>query len=114
MVQRGPESLGAERLQQVIERVNLEGPQGVLVVSRHEDHGRHPVRPERIRQLEPGHARHLDVEEEQIRRGVAEGRDGLRAIRVFAHHLDVLLLAEERQDARPRHRLIVDDDRADF
>ena len=61
-------SLRIDRLQQVIERAHLEGPQRVLIVRGDEDDHRHLLRPDRLQHLEPVGARHLDVQEDEIRR----------------------------------------------
>ena len=110
----GLEPWAAERLQQVIERVDLEGLQRILVVGGHEDDGGHAVGSERLADGEPVHRRHLNVEEDEIGRIAPDGLEGLGAVRALPDHLDVRLLAEQRHEARAGHRLIVDDEGPDF
>src|SRR5208283_4722805 len=55
-----------DRLQQIIDVMHLEGFQGVLVVSRREDHRRLVWKP--VQQFEAGHAGHLNIEEESVDR----------------------------------------------
>ena len=64
-LERRGEPLVRERLQQVVDRVDLERPQGELVVRRDED-DRHAAA-EQLEHLEAVELRHLDVEEQQVR-----------------------------------------------
>ena len=59
------EPLGAERLQQVVDRVHLERAQRVLVVGGDEDDRQ--VAPEQLEHLEAVELRHLHVEQHQVR-----------------------------------------------
>src|SRR5437879_11098444 len=80
-LQRGRESLGAHRLEQVVERVQLEGLDGVPVVRGDEDDARRLLeRSEVARYLEPAHAGHLDVEQEHLRAARRNALDRLEAV----------------------------------
>ena len=67
-LERRLEPLVVERLQQVVQRMRLEGTQRKLVVGRDEDDDRHTTDADRLKHVETIDLRHLDVEEEQIRR----------------------------------------------
>ena len=73
-LQRLAEPFAVERLQQVVERADLERPQRVLIVGGDEDDERHALGPDRLDDFEPVHLRHLDVEEHQIRRVIHDRR----------------------------------------
>jgi hypothetical protein len=78
----GGEPRGIDRLQEVVERVQLEGLHRELVVGGREDDVRHG-RLERLEELHPGLPGHLDVEEEEVgleRRHLLAGLLGLRGL----------------------------------
>ena len=115
VAQRRAEAIGAERLQQVVERVDLERAQRVLVVGGDEHDGRLAVRLDRAR------ARSRPVTSgiwmSRNRRSRLPCSMAARASSPVAHsphQLDVGLGAEQRHDARPRDRLVVDDQRPDL
>ena len=56
-----------ERLHQVVDRVGLEGLQRVLVEGGHEDDGAGVRRADMLEHAEAVQARHLDVEEHELR-----------------------------------------------
>ena len=61
------EAVAAERLQQVVERVHLEGLERVLVVGGDEDHQSACARRRPARMTpKPSHGRHLHVEEDEV------------------------------------------------
>ncbi len=66
--QRRLEPLIAEGLQQVVERVGLEGLDGVFVVGGDEHGHRHQLGLDLAQHAETVQHRHLDVEEHQMRR----------------------------------------------
>jgi putative membrane-bound dehydrogenase-like protein len=63
--------------------------------------------------LEPSHHRHRDVEQHDVGGHVTQGGDGLDAVGGFAHHLDVLGLAQDANDGATREVVIVDHHDAD-
>jgi hypothetical protein len=65
-LQRAQEPRPVERLQQVVERMDLEGAQRVLVVGGREDDHRQALRRERADDAEAVHDRNLHVEEDQL------------------------------------------------
>ena len=67
------EPFGAHRLEHVVDRVQLEGVDGVLLVRGHEDDRRWLLEPaEHLGQLQAAEPRHLDVEEDRVDVGLAE------------------------------------------
>ena len=95
-------ALAAERLQQVVEGVDLEGLQRVLVVGRHEDRQRHGVA-ERGDDLEAVEIRHLQIEQHQVRHVAANGRDGFGAGAARGHDIDIGLVAQHLDQSLARH-----------
>ena len=113
--ERGAKALGAERLQQVVERVDLEGVQRVFVVRGDEHHGRPALGIERSRQRDAVHFRQVDVEEHQIGRHLvrspaAASRPSPQAPTTSTS----LFLAEQRQQPVARDRFVFDDHRANL
>ncbi|MNM28565.1 hypothetical protein D3C81_390810 [compost metagenome] len=107
MGQRLLEALLAERFQQVIERMAFEGLQGVLVVGRDEDQAR--LCAYQFRHFEAVQARHLDVEEHQLRLQFRDGLDGLEAVGAFGHDLDIVVARQIFAQHAARQQFIVDD-----
>ena len=67
------EPVGAHRLEHVVDRVQVEGLDGVLLVGGDEDDRRRgPEAAEHLGQLEPGQAGHLDVEEDRVDRALLQ------------------------------------------
>ena len=102
-----------DRLEDVVDRVNVERGDGVLIERRHEDHERcWPI--ERTEHAEAVDARHLHVEQHDVRVVRRDERDRLAAVRRLAHDLDVRLFAEQSTKPLPGERLIVDDEDAQW
>ena len=112
-LERALEALAVERLQQVVERLDLEGAQRVLIVGGHEHDRRHALGADRLNHLEAVELRHVHVEEHEIGRLGEDGLDGFDAVPGFADHLDVRFRTEQRFHPLARERLVVDDERAD-
>ena len=108
-LERVVEALAVERLQQVVERPDLERPQRVLIVGGDEDDERHALGADRLDHLEAVHLRHLHVEEHQVRRVIQDGGDGLLAVAALADDLDVRLGAKQARQPLARERFVVDD-----
>ena len=75
--QGGQQALAADRLEQVVERIDFERIDGEFVERRHEDHQRHRLRVVAVafagasgdvaRELDAGHPRHLHVHQDDLR-----------------------------------------------
>ena len=83
-LQRLGEALAVERLEQVVERADLERLERVLIVRGDEDDERHPLAADRLDDLEAVHLRHLDVEEHEVRRVIVDRGDGFLAVAALA------------------------------
>ncbi len=112
VAERAAKPVVAERLQEVVDRVDLEGAQRVLVVGRDEDDHRHLVHAHRLDHLEAIELGHLQVEEDQVRADAPHGVHRGAAVRALAHQLDVALVAQQGDQPLAGQRLVVDDQRA--
>ncbi len=64
--ERGLESLAIEGFEQVLDRMDLEGPQGELVISGHKHDYRHRPTHQGLEHTEPVQFRHLDIQKHQV------------------------------------------------
>ncbi len=104
----GPgKAIGVKRLEQIIQRVHLEGAQRVLIERRHEHHHRRRVRVELLQHREAVAARHLHVEKENVGPHAAHGGDRLGAALAAGHHLAIALRAQQRFHPRPGQGLVI-------
>ena len=78
----------AERLQEVVEGVNLEGADRVLIVDRDKHYTARNVGPERFQHPEPVLVGHLDIQKHQVRTQLPHTLDRLVAVGGFADHGD--------------------------
>ena len=84
------ELLAAHGLQQVPDRLGLEGLEGVLVVCGREDHrGWLLEHGEMPRGLDPVHARHADVEQDHVGIELLTEPERLQPVGRFAHYRDL-------------------------
>ena len=88
---RRAQALDADRLEQVVDRVGIECGQRMFVVGGAEDHGRRVFEFAEVpRRFEPIHARHADVEQDQVGLQAFDRFDRFAAVAGFADHLDGL------------------------
>ncbi len=113
VAERAAKAVVAERLQEIVHRVDLEGAQRVLVVGRDEDHHRHPVHANGLDNPEAVELRHLQVEEDQVRSDASHRVHRGAAVRALPHQLDVALVAEQGHQPLAGQGLVVDHQRAD-
>ena len=90
-----------ERLQQIVDRLHLEGADRVLVVGGREHDVRRRPR-ERLQHLEAVHARHLHVEEDEVGLPLLDHLQRLDAVGRLADHLDAAELARGSPSSRSR------------
>ena len=83
------EPSGLEWLQEVIQRIHLERPKRVLIISRGEDHDGQQCLRDSSQHLKSIHVRHLHVEKDQVRLGCLDLVDRLKTILAFANDLHV-------------------------
>src|SRR5262245_40320344 len=81
-----PEAVRGHRLQQVVDRVHLEGLERVLVEGGDEDDRLLP--PDQLEHLEPRELRHLDVEEHEVGLQLRDRLHRLEAVAALPHELD--------------------------
>ena len=101
-------------LDQVVDRIQLERLHGILVVGRREHHRRRMRRAGQMaRQLDAVHLRHADVHQRHVGGRVGQALQRLDAMGRFADD-DVGQfggnVGQQRLHARPRRRLVVDDE----
>ena len=106
------EALAVERLQQVVERVDVERAQRVVIEGGDEDDERHARRADRLDDVEAGGAGHLHVEEHQVRLQPADGIDRLGAGRALGDDFEPVFRREQRAQPLARERLVVGDEDA--
>src|SRR5262249_44024290 len=88
-VDRQRETLVIEGLEQVIERLHLEGLERILIVSRDEDDGGNLPEINLLQHVEAAHLRHLHVQKKQVGRVSLNQPDGLRPPAAFTYQIHV-------------------------
>ena len=107
------ETLLLDGLQDVIDRVHLEGLDRVLVVRGDENDRRRPLHAGEARDdLEAVEPRHLDIEEHDVGPQLPDRFHGLVPLARFAGDLDAGDRAENALQVLARGRLVVDDKNA--
>src|SRR5262249_23309113 len=91
-----------------------EGPHGISLEGRDEDRGGHARGIDAAHHVDSRHLRHLDVEIDEIRRQLRDGRERAGTVTAFAEHANVIVAAEQLRHAAPRDRFVVDNQRADL
>lgn len=108
------EARACGRLEKIIQRLFLEGPHRVVIVSGDENDVGQVRGIERPQHLESIHARHLDVQQKEIRAKVLHSINGRWTVCAFRHDLGVGIGAEEAAQAVPGKRFVIDKDNAQF
>ena len=112
LLQRGQQALRTHRLQQVVERVEVEGLHRVIVVGGGEDDRRRLLEgAEMAGQLDAVHARHADVGEHDIDRVCAQELERHQPVAGLADDLGGELdgdVGQQLAQARTRQRFVVD------
>jgi hypothetical protein len=106
------EPLIVERLDEIIQRGELERLQRVLIVRGNKNCRRHRVDTDGTNNVEARRPGHLHVEEHEIRMQRANLLDRSIAIVRGANDLDSLLVRQKIFDTLPGERLVVDDEHA--
>ena len=86
----------------------------VLVEGRDEDDGREVLGFDPGQDFEAVHARHLDIEKEQVGALAPDEAEGFGAVLTLADDLHLRVGGEQFSNRLPRQRLVVDDQRPDF
>jgi len=95
---------GLEGLEEVVERVDLEGVDGVFVEGGDEDDDGGFFL-QLTQDGEAGQLGHLDIDEKDVGEALAQSGEGGAAVAAFTNNLDVGLGGEERADALAGERL---------
>jgi hypothetical protein len=103
------EPLGAHRLQQIVDGVDLERAHRELVVRGAEDHRRGAA--DQVDDLEAVELRHLHVEEHEIGRQLGDRLHRLEAVGALGDDFDAGHVRQVLAQHLARERLVVDDDR---
>ena len=112
-VERRPEAILLEWLEQVVERPDAERFERIALVGRHEDHGGQWIVAEGRGYVEAADLGHLDVEEQHVGTHPGDGVDRLVPFDALAHDLHIGLAAKQAPKPRPPQRLVVHDEGAD-
>ena len=112
--ERGREAHGIHRLQQVVERMDLERPERVLVEGGHEDHFRQARHAHSGQHPKAIHFRHLNVEKDEVGLVLFNRFDCRAPIAAFANDLEVGFRFEKRAQPLAGQRFVINDQRADL
>jgi hypothetical protein len=102
------QALGAERFQQVVDRMDLERFDRVLVIGGDEDD--RDLAPEQLQHVKAVQLRHLNVEEDQIRLLLRDRFHRLETVAALCDDVDVRVRCEQLAQQHPRQRFIVNND----
>jgi hypothetical protein len=108
----GPKALVLERLQDVVDGVDVERAEGVFVVRGDEYDGRPALGRDPVEDLETVQPRHLDIQEDQVGVQVLDASDGVVPVGALRYHGDGPVVGEGGAHGAPGQRLIVDEDDA--
>ncbi len=110
----GVQPLARKGLHEVVDRVGLERLQGVAVEGGDEDDRGEVLGLDARQDAEAVEARHLHVEEHEVRLPLADRLHGLEAVAALTDDLDVGFVLEPVAHPLARQRFIVDDQGPDF
>ena len=108
--QRRGETSVVKRLQEIVDRLDLERPQRVLVVGRDKHHGGPLLRSQFTQGVKTAATRHLHIEKREVRPFAPHQSRRLGGGRRFTHDFDLRLTFEQQADTPPRRRLVVHND----
>ena len=113
-LQRISEALGVKWLEQIIQRVHLEGAQCKPVVGghKHDDGNRSGF--ELLEHPESVQLGHLHVQKNQVGPLLSDGGHRLASVRALANDLQVGLLLKQLADSFPRQGFVVNNQHLDF
>ena len=110
----GLEPLAIERLEQVIDRMNIESLEGKLVVGGDENDGGPFRLGESLNDLEPIHFGHLDIQKNQLGAEAGDGVESGAAVPRLADEVNGRFRAEEGTEAFPGEFLVIHDECSDL
>jgi hypothetical protein len=99
-----------ERLEHVVDRIDLEGVERVILVGGNEhDQRRRPLR-QAAQHVETALATHLHIQQHQVGPQIRDHLNGLFAVRAFADDFDVEFFAAQLAQALPGGVFVIDDE----
>ena len=104
------EAIGREGLEEIVDALASKASSGVLVVRGDENGDGHLVGADGFDDTKAIHLRHLDVEEDEVGVGAADGFNGGFAIAALTDDIDVRLVLEQTQERLAGKGLIIDDE----
>ncbi|MNS57398.1 hypothetical protein D3C72_902830 [compost metagenome] len=107
-LQRFAQPLRFRRFQQVIKRMLFKGLHRVFVIGGQEHDMRHAIRVEHAYHLQPGNARHLNIQKHHVRLQAMDPADGFYRIGAFADNADALFRFQQMSQVIARRRFIID------
>src|SRR6185437_5055749 len=110
--QRLSKPLRLDRLEEIVDRVDVEGLDGVLVVRGDEDDGRQPIGRDGVEHLEAVEVGHLHVEEYKVGAVLEDRFDRFAASAALTNDRHARHVTEQRANAFPGKGFIVDDEGA--
>jgi hypothetical protein len=113
-VERAMEAGIVEGFQEIVEGSCFEGAQGILIVGGNENDGWRKIAAEEFEKVEAVALGHLDVEENQVRLGFADLRQGLGSRATLACDFDFRIEPQKYPEVAAGQRFIVDDDRTNL
>ena len=96
-------------LEQIVQRVGAKGTDSMFVVRRHEHHGRHRFRPDRLDDAEAVELRHLNVEKDDVGFVAMDRVDGVDTRGTLCGDLDLGMLGQQPHELPAAERLVIDD-----
>ena len=111
-MQRFVEPLAVDGFKDVVHRVGGERLDGVVVVGGDEHDRGHPVDADAAHDFQAVEARHLDVEEHQVRRHGGDRGHRVRAVTAFADDGQLAIGGQQRPQSSARQWFVIDDEDA--
>ena len=107
-------TLPVKGFEQIVHRMNFKSLQGKFIVSRDEYYCGQVLPFESGENTETIQFRHLDIQKNEIRRKLLNGRNGFLPIGALAENRDVRFIFQKLPHALSRQRLIVDEKHPGF
>jgi hypothetical protein len=105
---------GTERLEQIVRRVGLKGPDRVSIVSGHENGNRHVRAAQRFNNAKSVNARHLRIEEDDVGLLFLDQGDGRHPVLGLEDPADISVLVEQADETFACSLLIIDHEGPDW
>ncbi|MNC40550.1 hypothetical protein D3C75_892670 [compost metagenome] len=107
-LQRFAQPLRFRRLQQIVKRMFFKGLHRVFVIGGQKDDVRHTIGIEHAYHLQPGDARHLDIQKHHVRLQAMDPANGLYRIGAFADNRDAIFRLQQMPQVIARGGFVID------